>query len=573
MSNNYHGIKPYGPIPNERQQRHIKKFPQKVFFHFGVNTFTELEWGEGAENEKLFDPSELDARQWIRVAAQAGAKLAIITAKHHDGFCLWNSKYTEHCVKNSPYKNGKGDVVKEFTDACREYGLGVGIYLSPYDRHAPDWGKDSYSDFYAAQLTELMTGYGHIDEVWWDGAGSTETEYNWKMWADIIRKNQPDAVIFGSLGATEYVDIRWVGNECGYAGTTNYATIDPEYLVHEAPLELNRGSIITPEELALGNSPKRYLPAEVDVSIRPGWFYHESQDSEVKSVNRLARIWFSSVGANAFELLNLPPDKRGLVHERDAENARLANDIISSTFAVNLAYGATVTADNTYAKGCEADNMLQPYSGCFYAAEKEHTDIIFDLSHRITFDCYSLKEVTALGERITQHTLYALNENGKWVTIASNTSVGNLRCEYFPPVTTSKVKLTVDGYAPPVIESFGLHKLPCDISNDVDISNQTDLLSKKNSKITVAEDNCSLIAEFGGVYPFDTLTLNCECVWKLRIYAFSGQEYHLIHEAIQPEHDYKWHSDTPIDGCYKLKIETNTPAANKLEPHIYMSAN
>ncbi len=572
QNDRFFGIEPYGPVPNARQLRHIKRFSQKVFFHFGVNTFTELEWGEGAESEKLFDPSELDVRQWIRVAAQAGAELAIITAKHHDGFCLWDSAYTEHCVRNSPYKNGKGDVVKEFTDACREYGLGVGLYISPYDRNVPTWGTPAYSEYYAAQLTELMTGYGHVDEVWWDGAGSVETPYDWGLWADIIHKNQPDAVIFGSLGATEHVDIRWVGNECGYAGTTNYATIDPEYLIHETPSELNRGSVITPWELDSGKCPKRYIPAEVDVSIRPGWFYHEAQDSEVKSVNRLVRIWFSSVGANAFELLNLPPDRRGLVHPIDAENARRANDIVRFTFAVNLAYGAKVTSDNARDARCGADNLLQPYEGCFYAAEKNSAEIEFEFPSPVTFDCYSLREVVELGERITEHTLSVSDGNGGWRTVAKNTSVGILRAEYFPEVTASRVKLTVVGYAPPVLESFGLHKLPCDISDDISVSDGTDLLSKKNASVSVSDDRRTLIAEFGGVYPFDTLTLNCECVWRLKIFAFNGQEYSLIHEEVQPEHSYKLHFDAPIDGSYRVKIETDAQAADKLEPHFYMSA-
>lgn len=569
--NGFYGIRPYGPHPNERQLRHIKKFSQKVFFHFGVNTFTELEWGEGGESEKLFDPSELDVGQWIRVAAQAGARLAIITAKHHDGFCLWSSAYTEHCVKNSPYKNGKGDVVREFTEACRRYGLGVGIYISPYDRSVETWGTPAYSEYYAAQLTELMTGYGHIDEVWWDGAGSAETPYDWGAWADIIRKNQPDAVIFGSLGATEYVDIRWVGNECGYAGATNYATIDPKYLIHETPAELNRGSIITPQELESPECLKRYIPAEVDVSIRPGWFYHEAQDGEVKSVNRLARIWFSSVGANAFELLNLPPDRRGLVHPKDAENARLASDIIRTTFATNLAFGAKVTADSTYSAECGADNLLQPYEKCFYAADNTSAELLFELPAQVTFDCYSLREVVELGERITEHTLYVEGEGGEWREIAKNTSVGILRAEYFPQVTASRIKLCIKGYASPVLERFGLHKLPCDISDDVALSDKTDLLSKKNASVSISEDRRALTAEFGGVYPFDTVTLNCECVWRLKIYAFNGQEYYLIHEAIQPEHSYKWHFDAPIDGSYRVKIETDTQAADKLEPHFYMS--
>ncbi len=210
-------LKPYGAVPNARQMAHYK-IEKKAFFHFGVNTFTNLEWGEGTEKESFFNPVGCDCRQWIRAIKAAGFELAIITAKHHDGFCLWPSAYTEHSVKNSPYKDGQGDIIREFTDACREYGVKAGVYLSPWDRNAPYWGTNEYSKYYNLQLTELLTNYGRIDEVWWDGAGSKETPYDWGMWAHTVRNLQPDAVIFGSMGATPYVEMRWVGNEAGFAG-------------------------------------------------------------------------------------------------------------------------------------------------------------------------------------------------------------------------------------------------------------------------------------------------------------------------------------------------------------------
>ena len=236
-----HGIIPFGAVPSERQLAHYEM--KKAFFHFGVNTFTDVEWGNGEELEKSFDPTEMNVEQWMETVKKAGFDLAIITAKHHDGFCLWPSKYTEHSVKNSPYKNGSGDVVREFTDACRKFGIKAGVYLSPWDRNAPFWGTADYSEYYAKQLTELVTEYGEIHEVWWDGAGSAETPYDWELWASIIRKNQPNACIFGSMGATPYAEMRWVGNENGTAGKTHYASINAHDLEVEERPALNSGKI------------------------------------------------------------------------------------------------------------------------------------------------------------------------------------------------------------------------------------------------------------------------------------------------------------------------------------------
>ncbi|MBQ9116447.1 MAG: alpha-L-fucosidase [Clostridia bacterium] len=562
------GIAAYGPVPDQRQLRHIRKFRKKAFFHFGVNTFTDLEWGDGIEAENVFAPSQLDTRQWIKAIAQAGFELAIITAKHHDGFCLWDSKYTEHCVRNSPYG---GDVVKEFAEACREYGLGVGVYISPWDRNAPFWGTDKYSEYYAKQLEELMTGYGHIDEVWWDGAGSAETPYDWKRWNDIIRLHQPDACIFGSMGATDYVDFRWVGNEAGYAGRTHYATIDPEYLLHETPKELNRGAIITPEEIKRGDSPKRYIPAEVDVSVRPGWFYHAHQDGDVKSVKRLAQIWFDSVGSNAFMLLNFPPDRRGLVFDTDARNARLASDFIKSTFAVNLAYGAEVTASNVLGNGYEADKLLQPFDGCFYAASEKNTEIIVTMPESVTFDCYSLSEVVELGERVTEHSLWYLDESGEWIKICENTSVGMMRAEHFDPVTACAVKLIISAHEPVALRSFGLHKMPFDLFKaDADVSSSENILAKPSARVEISEDKKILFAEFGGVYPFNTVKVTCDNVSSLNLYAFDGQNYRKIWHERLPERELVISLPETVDGVYRIKIELNAPSADALRPEVYL---
>lgn len=363
-----YGIIPFGTVPSERQLAHYEM--KKAFFHFGVNTFTDMEWGNGEELENAFDPTEMNVEQWIETIKKAGFDLAIITAKHHDGFCLWPSQYTEHSVKNSPYKNGNGDVIREFTDACRKFGIKAGVYLSPWDRNAPSWGTSDYSEYYAKQLTELVTEYGELHEIWWDGAGSAETPYDWGLWASIIRKHQPHACIFGSMGATPYVEMRWVGNENGTAGKNHYASIDAKDLEVEERVSLNSGKI----------GGNRYIPSECDVSIRPGWFYHASQDAQVKSVSRLNRLWFESVGRNSIMLLNFPPDRRGLICDTDAKNAILSHGYITKMLSKNYLKNATITADSALCESLSAQNLTRDGEESFYAAAQKTSviDIVLD---------------------------------------------------------------------------------------------------------------------------------------------------------------------------------------------------
>jgi len=252
-----------------------------MFLHFGINTFTDREWGDGKEDPKLFNPIELDARQWVQVAKDAGFKYMILTAKHHDGFCLWPSEYTEHSVKNSPWRAGKGDVVRELADACQEAGMKMGIYLSPWDRHEQTYGDSPvYNQYFRNQLTELLTNYGEISEVWFDGAcgegpNGRRQEYDWQSYYEVIRKLQPNAVI-----AICGPDIRWVGNEDGVARETEWSVQDANPVIHK------------------DIEGKVWYPAECDVSIRPGWFWHKSQDDKVKSLEHLLDIYYKSVGRN-----------------------------------------------------------------------------------------------------------------------------------------------------------------------------------------------------------------------------------------------------------------------------------
>lgn len=305
------------------------------FIHFNMNTFTNMEWGMGNESPESFNPTELDARQWARVAKEAGMKGIILTAKHHDGFCLWPSAYTEHSVKNAPWKNGKGDVVRELADACREYGLKMGVYLSPWDRNHSAYGSPEYVTYFHNQLKELLTNYGDIFEVWFDGAnggsgyygGANETRkidnktyYQWDEVTRIVRELQPNAVIFGDGGP----DVRWVGNEEGWANETNWnllrkIEVYPGYPKHE---QLRSGH----------EDGTHWVPAEADVSIRPGWYYHPSEDHQVKSLPHLLDIYYQSVGRNASLLLNLPVDTRGLIHENDVRQLMALKNQLDKDF-------------------------------------------------------------------------------------------------------------------------------------------------------------------------------------------------------------------------------------------------
>ena len=380
------GLTPFGPAPNGRHMEWYRR-GRTAFLHFTVNTFTDREWGDGTESPAVFAPTALDCRQWAQVLKDAGFTAAILTAKHHDGFCLWHTKTTAHSVKNSPCGV---DVVKEFTDACHEYGLKAGIYLSPWDQNHPSWGREEYNDVYAAQLTELMTRYGPIYECWWDGAGSTEAHYDWGRWTAIVRKFQPQCVIFGCLGAAEFVDVRWVGTEEGRAGRDCWATIDPETIVVENCADLNSGK--------WGGS--HFIPAETNTSIRPGWFWHENQNDRVRSPENLVKYWFESAGRNTAILLNLPPDRRGLIHESDTESVRRWNALLEEIFAEDLAPRGTITADSPLHPDCGPKNLLEEDEERFYAAQSLTPTITLTFPEPVSFDCWQLEEVIELGHRV-----------------------------------------------------------------------------------------------------------------------------------------------------------------------------
>ena len=340
---------PYGPTPSSRQLR-WENGQMEAFIHFSMNTFTNKEWGYGDESPSLFSPTDFNADQIVRVVKQAGFQGLVLTCKHHDGFCLWPSKYTDHSVKNSPWMDGKGDVVRLFSDACHRQGLKFGVYLSPWDRNRADYGSPEYITYYRNQLRELLTNYGPIFEVWFDGAnggdgyygGAREkrtidnrTYYDWDNTWKIVRKLQPQAVIFSDAGP----DIRWVGNEAGYAGAPCWETI------------MRKGTWPGNADANILNHGQRngadWVPAEVDVSVRPGWFYHPAEDNSVRSVSNLLDIYFNSVGRGCNLILNIPPDRRGQIYDTDARNIDEWGAILKKTFSKNLAKGAQVTASNT----------------------------------------------------------------------------------------------------------------------------------------------------------------------------------------------------------------------------------
>ncbi len=457
---------PVGPLPSARQLKwHELEF--YAFVHFNMNTFTNMEWGLGGESPETFNPTELDTRQWARVAKEAGMKGIILTAKHHDGFCLWPSQYTEHSVKNSPWKDGKGDVVLELAEACEEYGLKLGLYLSPWDRNHAEYGTDEYITYFRNQLKELMTNYGEVFEVWFDGAnggtgyygGANEdrkvdrkTYYDWPKTRKIVRDNQPDAMMFSDAGP----DVRWVGNESGWAGETNWSILRRDEFWPGSP---------NYKQLTNGHEDgTHWLPAEVDVSIRPGWYYHKSEDHKVRSVKSLVDIYYNSIGRNASFLLNFPVDTRGLIHEKDVEQLMKMKHVIDKDFETNLAVNLDVEASNVRgnANAYDAKNVMDGNKGTYWATDDGVTNasITFDFGKATTFNRFLTQEYIQLGQRVKKFTLEAFVDNA-WKEIASQTTIGYKRTLRFDNVTSNKLRFTiVDAKASPTITNIEIYHAP-----------------------------------------------------------------------------------------------------------------
>lgn len=546
-----YGLKPYGAVPNQRQ---IEWYSRKrtIFFHFGMNTFSGKEWGDGGESPSLFNPSELSCEQWVKAIKDGGFTTAILTAKHHDGFCLWPTKYTEHSIKNSPYKNGQGDIVREFTDACEKYGIKAGIYLSPWDRHEPTWGKEEYNDFYVGQLTELLTDYGKIWECWWDGAGSTEAVYDWERWASTVRTLQPDAVIFGSLGATPWVDVRWVGNEKGVAGKPCYATIDPHSLVVENTYELNHGKL----------GGERFIPAEVDVSIRPGWFYHAEQDDMVRTPENLVELWFTSIGSNAGLLLNLPPDRRGLIHENDVKAIKRFNEIITSMLESNLALDCEFSGESV-------DNS-SVYSlvkdGEFYVSGKKSFAFEIKLPEKREINALSIGECIELGHKVTSIRVSALVDKAEKL-LFQREMIGHTLAERFTTVTTDKVRVEIDALDMPALCRFGLYRLD-DCTVKAYVKDGRNLLKDSLVKIDVRENEADV--NLGGLIPFNKIVMKNVGDVSFKIYVFNGTAFELYGEGKSQGGCVEHQFPTVVDIAYRFKIVLDKPVTKEMEMEAYL---
>ncbi|OLB06232.1 MAG: alpha-L-fucosidase [Gemmatimonadetes bacterium 13_2_20CM_69_27] len=407
-----------------------------LFLHFGVNTFTDREWGDGHEDPAIFDPTQLDARQWARTAKAGGARALILTAKHHDGFCLWSSRLTEHSVARSAWRGGAGDVVREFTDACRSEELRAGLYLSPWDRNAPVYGDSPrYNDFYCDQLTELLTRYGPISEVWFDGANGEGPNgrrqvYDWPRIFGLVRRLQPRAVMFSDAGP----DVRWCGNEAGVAGDPNWSSVDPAAVPYPGA---SGGAVIA----ALQHGDPHgavWRPAETDTSIRPGWFYHAAEDERVKPVDQLVGIWLTSVGRNSKLLLNVPPTRDGVLHATDVARLAQLRAQLTSLFAEDFAAGRPVDWRVTGRRTAVAH---------------------VDLGKAVTIGLARLEEDIARGQCVARYAIQGTADGRDWRELARGTTVGYRKVDRFEPTAARNVRVVVeDAVATPRPLRFGLYR-------------------------------------------------------------------------------------------------------------------
>lgn len=455
---------PVGPVPSP-QQLAWHRMELNAFIHFTTNTFTGREWGEGSESPSLFDPAALNAEQWVNTLKEAGFKGVILTAKHHDGFCLWPSQYTEHSVKASPWKGGTGDVVKDVSDACKKVGLKFGVYLSPWDRNHAEYGRPAYITYYRNQLKELFTNYGPVFEMWFDGAnggsgyygGANEarkingaTYYDWPATLKLVRSIQPHVLFFSDAGP----DLRWVGNERGVAGETNWNTITPDTLFAGKPdIEnlLNTGS----------ENGTKWIPAEVDVSIRKGWFYHAEEDTLVKTPQQLLNIYLTSVGRGSTLLLNVPPDRRGLFHEKDVAALQGFRKLLDSEFKTNLARHAVAKASHFRGRNATfaASKVNDGNEETYWATDDGVTTGTLEISmnQKKTVKYIVLQEYIKLGQRVKAFTV-AVWSNGGWQTAVNGTTVGYKRILKIDPVVTDKVRITInDSKACPVLSNVALY--------------------------------------------------------------------------------------------------------------------
>lgn len=443
---------PCAPIPHPRQIA-WQRLETYAFVHFGPNTFTGEEWGHGNEPETIFHPEHLDCRQWVRTFKAAGLKGVMITAKHHDGFCLWPSKYSTHTVAQSHWKDGKGDVLRELSQACRAEGMKFGVYLSPWDRNHPSYGTPEYNQVFANMLREVLTHYGDVFEVWFDGANGEgpngkKQVYDWPLFIRTVRECQPNAVIFSDAGP----DIRWVGNESGHSAETCWSTIDRDRYVPGTPLyaELTEGK----------RDGKDWVPAECDVSIRPGWFYRSSEDGKVKTGATLVDLWERSVGQNGSLILNVPPNQDGLIAAPDMAALMDWRARLRAVYGTNPLRGARAWTESEVA-GHPAAHATDGKPDTYWAAPDgaSSPSLTIDLENAGLFDRVELREPIALGQRVAKFLIEADHGNGDWKPIAEGTTVGNRRIVRVPPTLAPRLRITfTDFRCAPLISEVGVYR-------------------------------------------------------------------------------------------------------------------
>lgn len=462
--------------PSKRQLA-IQQMEFYAFVHFTVNTFTDKEWGDGTEPESIFNPTELDADQWVSALKSAGVKGLMLTCKHHDGFCLWPSAYTEHSVKNSPYRGGHGDVVREVSDACRRGGIKFGVYLSPWDRNNPCYGQGKpYDDYFCNQLTELLSNYGEIFTIFLDGAcgegpNGKRQVYDWDRYYAVIRKLQPMACI-SSIGP----DVRWCGNEAGYTRESEWSVLPTTFMTPDEVAALSQqedstafrereiNEFVQKEDLGsrkLLQSAEsyRWYPAETDTSIRPGWFYHPAEDDCVRSPETLIDIWYRTVGGNTTLLLNVPPDRRGLFHDTDVKNLKAMGDYIRKTFARNLAETATIIADKDDGIHTADALKVDSYDAYYKPMDGENTatltvklEKVCDVTHVV------IKEHIPMSQRVESYIIEAQLSDGTFRELARGTTIGYKKIEKFDAVSTDTIRIRItDSRVCPILSFVGVY--------------------------------------------------------------------------------------------------------------------
>ncbi len=444
---------PYGPCPTEAQVR-WQRMEMNMFCHFGPNTFSGREWGGGNESADLFNPSQLDCDQWVAVARGGGFRGIIITAKHHDGFCLWPNPASSHTVRESGWRNGEGDVLLELSQACSRGGVKFGVYISPWDRHDPTYGTPWYNETFRRTLEHALTRYGEVFEQWFDGANGEgprgkKQEYDWGLFNHTVARLQPQAVIFSDVGP----GCHWVGNEQGVCGETCWSRLNTDGFQPGAlapSLEvLNQGE----------RDGKYYMPAEVDVSIRPGWFHHSGEHP--KTVQELLGIYYTSVGRNSVLLLNVPPDRRGLIDAEDSARVMELRAALDAIFGNDLAKQAHVYASNVRGEGLwtyRAANVIDTNYHRYWAVDNRclHPTLTLAFDKQVSFNRVMLQEYIPLGQRVENYEVQVL-QKGKWVTIATPTTIGYKRILLTDTYTTKGVRIRFTGCrACPVISRVGL---------------------------------------------------------------------------------------------------------------------